>query len=583
MSSWFYSILILIIEISIGILPSALVIFEARFIDMAILILHDGKMNIIIYIIPIIVLLSIQWVASSILAIVKTYLLARVRLYIYPIIIEKKAQLEYKNYENEKICNTMKRVSDKIDDKIVNTFFQLLTLISSVVLIISLLGILLQYLKVYTLLILIIIVPMIMLAIKSGKANFDAQSDAMIYIRKAEYLEEVLCSRDTANERCLYNYENEINTRWKNNIKKYNSIIIKIRFKWFLKMKLGASIMALINLVITLLLLKPVVNGIITFGIFTSLVNASYKLVNKLSWEMTDLVDKLAKNSVYISDLILFLDFEEAKQNVQCISKVDLNESEVAIELRNVTFKYPNSETNILENVSFKIIKGKKYALVGINGAGKTTILKLILGLYNGYEGEIFINGIEVRNLSRESINNEFAVVFQDFAKYEISMMENLKLSLDVIDEDLEEKVKNICNKLGLQELIEKWPKGLNTILGKVDEDGYDVSVGQWQKIAIVRAALKDAPISIMDEPGSALDPIAELELFQEYDTFVKGDTSITISHRLGGIKDFENIIVLNGKNVESIGSHKELYSKNELYREMYETQKGWYMYETEK
>jgi len=582
-SSWFYSVLTLVIEILIGLLPSALVICEANFIDKAILMLHGEKVIIVYYIIAIVVLLSIQCAASSILTIIKTCLLASVRLYIYPIIIEKKARLEYKNYENEETCKIMKRVSDKIEDKIVDTFFQLLSLISSIVLIVSIIGLLIQYLQFYTLLILAIIFPLLVLAVKSGKANFKAQSDAMIYTRKAEYFEEVLCSRETAYERCLYNFEDEINSRWKSNIEKYNSIIIKNRFKWFFKMKMGASIIALINLVITLLLLKPVATGIITYGVFISLVNASYKLVNKLSWEMTDLVDKLTKNSVYIRDLLSFLLFEEDGSDEARVVKIDSKSSEVAIEFKNVTFKYPNSNSNVLENSSFKILKGKKYALVGMNGAGKTTVVKLMIGLYKEYSGEILINGKEIRSLSRENINREFAVVFQDYAKYEISMLENMTLPLEYIDDVLGKKVYDMCEKLGLQELVKKLPEGINTVLGKVDECGVDVSIGQWQKIAIARASLKEAPISIMDEPGAALDPIAELKLFRDYDTYVKGETSITISHRLGGIKDFENIIVLNGKNVESIGTHEELYSNNQLYRDMYDMQKGWYMNETEK
>lgn len=302
-----------------------------------------------------------------------------------------------------------------------------------------------------------------------------------------------------------------------------------------------------------------------------SLANATLCLTLIFSFSIytRDLFD-----GFYIQQSCLIL----SREYFKVIDKIDLTKNDsglkalnkdelIEIEFKNVSFKYPSSENYVIKNLSFKINKGEKIAIVGENGAGKSTIVKLISGLYFPDEGEILINGIPSNKFNKDEYFKMFSTVFQDFEIYGVSVLENI-VGLENSQENIE-KAKKCIEKVGLKEKIESLNKGYDTILNKIiDENGVDLSGGEKQKLAIARALYKDSNVVILDEPTSALDALAEASIYQDFDELVKSKTSIYISHRLSSTKFCDHIALFTKEGLKEYGTHEELMAlKGEYYK----------------
>ena len=240
----------------------------------------------------------------------------------------------------------------------------------------------------------------------------------------------------------------------------------------------------------------------------------------------------------------------------------------------NVSFKYPGSDKYILKDINMTFNIGEKLALVGLNGAGKTTLIKLLLRLYEPTEGEIRLNGIDIGKYDYDEYVQIFSVVFQDFGIFDFPLDENITASEDVDSA----RVKKVIDQVGLTELVNSLPDKERTLLYHENGDGVALSGGEAQKLAIARALYKDAPFVILDEPTAALDPIAEAEIYENFDTLVGDKTAIYISHRMSSCKFCDRIVVINNGRIEEEGSHDTLMEKNGLYAKMYNTQANYYV-----
>lgn len=250
---------------------------------------------------------------------------------------------------------------------------------------------------------------------------------------------------------------------------------------------------------------------------------------------------------------------------------------EMTIEFKNVSFKYPNSDTYVLKNVSTVIHKGEHLSIVGQNGAGKTTFIKLLCRLYDVTEGEILVNGQNINTFEYKEYVKLLAVVFQDYRLLAFTIRENITLG----NEDSEDEyLLELCKLGGISDWVEETEKHFDTILYKMfDESGIEPSGGQAQKLAIVRALYKDAPIVILDEPTAALDPISEYEIYKHFDSLVGGKTAVYISHRLSSCRFCDRIIVFNCGTIIEDGTHDELMDINDgFYAKMYKTQAKHYV-----
>jgi len=309
----------------------------------------------------------------------------------------------------------------------------------------------------------------------------------------------------------------------------------------------------------------------ITVGDFSMCITSASELYRGMLGVVQGCQD-IAKRCVYAHQFIKLLEYPVALEKGD---KKVTGEKHV-IEFSHVSFKYPRSEQYVLKDINLKITSGEHLSVVGLNGAGKTTFIKLLCRLYDVTEGEILIDGINIKEYSEEEYRKLFAVVFQDFQLFAFSLRDNIALC----DTAREDEVNRVLELSGFYEDAQKLPQGLDTMLYKsFDEKGTELSGGQQQKTAIARALYKNAPIVILDEPTAALDPVAEYDIYRSFDTLVGGKTAIYISHRLSSCKFCDRIAVFAENTIKEYGTHDELVGmKNGIYAELFAAQAQYYV-----
>lgn len=312
--------------------------------------------------------------------------------------------------------------------------------------------------------------------------------------------------------------------------------------------------------------------GLISIGNVARYVGAFTKFSTALG-NVVGMYMEISIRAEYLAYFEEFMGIENEKYDGSLpIEKRDDNEYE--FEFRDVSFSYPNSTEPVLEHVSLKLKIGKKMSLVGPNGAGKTTFIKLLCRLYDPTEGQILLNGIDIRYYDYDEYVRLFSVVFQDFKLFSFSIAENVAVSKEFD----EKKVRECLEKSGFTERLGALDRDIHTNLYKLEEDGVEISGGEAQKIAIARALYKDSPLVILDEPTSALDPISEYEIYRSFDKLVGEKTAIYISHRMSSCRFCNQILVFDGGKIVQQGSHEELLKEEDgLYREMWNAQARYY------
>ena len=312
--------------------------------------------------------------------------------------------------------------------------------------------------------------------------------------------------------------------------------------------------------------------GLVSTGKCIMYVSSYTKLVESITGISANFVN-LKMESQYLSFFYDYMEIQNKRYD-GTIPTEKRDDNVFELEFRDVSFKYANSETWALRHVNQKITLGTKNAVVGKNGAGKTTFIKLLCRLYEPTEGQILLNGVDIRYYDYEEYAKLFGIVFQDFNLFSFPLGENVAGS----NEYDRERATKCLESAGFGERLAKMEKGLDTPLYQYDdEDGVEISGGEAQKIAIARSLYKDAPFVIMDEPTSALDPVAEFEIYQRFDQMVEGKTSIYISHRMSSCRFCDNIIVFNEGKVIEQGSHDQLMSNGGLYSELWNAQAQYY------
>ena len=272
-----------------------------------------------------------------------------------------------------------------------------------------------------------------------------------------------------------------------------------------------------------------------------------------------------------VRELLDLPDLFQAKEE----EAIPSEENGYRIELRNVSFRYPGAEKNTLENINLTIGAGEKLAVVGLNGAGKTTLIKLICGFYNPTEGEILLNGVDIRKLNRREYYKLFSAVFQKVFSVAATLAQNVAQQTEGIDMD---RLKGCIEKAGLTEKVESLPKGYDTqISQEVYLDGILLSGGEMQRLMLARALYKNGSIIVLDEPTAALDPIAENDMYLKYNEMTAGRTSVYISHRLASTRFCDRIIFLAEGKIQEIGTHDELMEQGGRYAELFRVQSKYY------
>lgn len=316
-----------------------------------------------------------------------------------------------------------------------------------------------------------------------------------------------------------------------------------------------------------------VLAGIISIGELTFLSGSFNRLRNSLQ-QFFSRFTRISESALYLKDYFDFLDLKIENQNDDKLPIPAVIKK--GFEIKDLHFRYPGSSEDVLKGVNFKIKAGEKIAFVGGNGAGKTTLIKLILRFYEPTAGEILLDGININEYNLAGYQATFGVIFQDFFKYEFKLRENIAVgNIDEIDNL--ELIKNAAELSLATEVVSEMKDGYDQQLGKRFVRGQDLSGGQWQKVALARAYMKDANVLILDEPTSALDAKAEFEVFERFINLTQGKTSIIISHRFSTVRMADRIIVLKEGKISEEGTHEELMSDPQLYAELFELQAAGY------
>lgn len=318
-------------------------------------------------------------------------------------------------------------------------------------------------------------------------------------------------------------------------------------------------------------LISKVIAGSIQIGSFTMYVGA----VSQFSTAMNDMMSSIVnirRFGLYYDELNKYINMPQTMREGE--KTVDNETGEYTIKFENVSFRYPGSEIYALRNVNITITPSEKLSIVGENGAGKTTFVKLLLRLYDPTEGRILLNGTDIREFDYDEYQNLMAAVFQDFRLFSFTLKENVCFDKECSDE----VVIDCLRRSGFGNKLDQLPKGIYTNVYKnFEEDGFEPSGGEGQKIALARALFKDTPVVILDEPTAALDPRAEYEMYQNFNKMSEGKTTIFISHRLSSSRFCDKIAVFAGGGIKEYGSHDELYSKDGMYHELFDMQAKFY------
>jgi ATP-binding cassette subfamily B protein len=317
-------------------------------------------------------------------------------------------------------------------------------------------------------------------------------------------------------------------------------------------------------------------------GTFYFITNAIIQASSYLQQVFTT-ASGIADQALFLTDLVAFFEMEptvQSRPNARPIPRPIQH----GFEFRNVSFAYPGTERRVLRDFNFTLLTGERVALIGENGQGKTTIVKLITRLYDPTEGQILLDGVDLRDYSIESLHHEIGVIFQDFMRYEMTARENIAVgNLDGADgaKGLE-RISQASLELAAQkslasEVIAKLPLGYDQVLGRRFEGGVELSGGEWQKMALARAYLRDAQLLILDEPTAALDARSEMEVFERFADLTRGKMALLISHRFSTVRMADRIVVLEHGQIVEEGSHPQLIAKNGRYATMFEMQAASY------
>lgn len=553
------------------VIPFVKIIATASFINAAVALVTDGASikTVILPIILVVAAMGYTYLEQSITAIVWIKIEAKLRTEYNSMQIKKIASLKYEHIENPTTLNLIRRInkdSESAISGVCKTNLGALCLFADI----SCVFIMIMSASATTsLLLMVIAVPLFFISAKAGKLRYNTQKEVTEYQRHFEYLNDVLSIRETVEERSLFEYHPSLEKKWHTYYEEFRKRDILAVFKGNLYLEGGSIITSLFAMIIAAFLLVLYYDGAMTIGLLLSIITAVISLVEKMSWSFSGTISELTNNHLYLKEVDAFFKLSEEDG---ALNEADDTVVINSIEFKNVRFKYPNTDYYILDGISMKLEKGRHYAFVGVNGAGKTTIIKLLTGLYRDYEGDIFLNDKELREYPLHVLKSLFSTVYQDFARYQVSLKDNIKFGdMRCTEADIDNAVKSS----GLQKVLDRMD--IDTPLGKILEGGQDLSGGEWQRIAIARALIKNSSMLILDEPTAALDPIMENKIYEEFRKISQNQTTIFVSHRLGSTKLAEIIFVIDGGKVLESGTHDNLMLNSSIYKEMYTSQKRWY------
>jgi ATP-binding cassette subfamily B protein len=487
-------------------------------------------------------------------------------------IIRKTNELTLEQLEDPEFYDKLERARQQTSSRVALMSMSL-SQIQSIISIVTLIAGLIYFEPLLIILLVLSIIPSFINEAKFSSHRYSVARSWTAERRELDYLRFIGANNQTAKEVKLFGLTDFIAERFN----RLSSEYYEVNKKLSLKQSLYGSLFNILGILsyygAYIFIIFKVISGVLTIGELTFLSGSFNRLRNNLQGFFSRFTS-ISESSLYLRD---YFDFLDIAVDLEAAGSRPLPDKVVeGFELKNVHFAYAGSDTEVLSGVNFKIQAGEKMAFVGQNGAGKTTLIKLILRFYKPTQGEILLDGVNIAEFDKDAYRQRFGVIFQDFFKYEFRLRENIAVG-NIKEVDNDAVINDAAKRSLADQVISILKDGIDQQLGRRFVSGQELSGGQWQKVALARAYMKDADVIVLDEPTSALDAQAEYDVFERFIGLTKGKTSIIISHRFSTVRMADRILVLESGKIAEIGTHEELMANGETYERLFNLQAAGY------
>lgn len=487
-------------------------------------------------------------------------------------IIRKTNELTLEQLEDPDFYDKLERARQQTSGR-VGLMSTSLSQVQSIISISSLIAGLIYFEPLLIILLVLSIIPSFINEVKYSSHRYSVARSWTAERRELDYLRFIGANNQTAKEVKLFGLTDYIAARFN----KLSGDYYEINKQLSIKQSLYGSLFNVLGILsyygAYIFIIFKVISGTLSIGELTFLSGSFNRLSNNLQGFFSRFT-AISESSLYLRDYFDFLDIEITDK--AAVSTPIPEEIKLGFELCDVHFGYAGSDTEVLKGINFTIKAGEKIAFVGQNGAGKTTLIKLILRFYEPTQGEILLDGINIAQFDKQEYRKRFGVIFQDFFKYEFSLRENIAVgNIEELHND--PMIQDAAARSLADQVVAVMKGGIDQQLGRRFAKGQELSGGQWQKVALARAYMKNADIIVLDEPTSALDAQAEYDVFERFIGLTKGKTSIIISHRFSTVRMADRILVLEDGQVAEIGTHEQLMAEPKLYEKLFNLQAAGY------
>ena len=501
---------------------------------------------------------------------VSTLQAQRVTDFMEGILHAKSIEVDLEHYEDAEYYDKLQRAQREAPSRPTQIVDRLTQIGKNSISLLAIVGLLLSFHWGMAGVLFVVAIPSVLVRLKFAKIMYHWQREKTSIRRRAGYYSALLTRDRVAKEIRLFNLGSLFSERFRQLRWQlyHESFAIATRRS---AANLGAQALAgLIMFAAYGFIIHQTVHGILTLGDL-ALYHQAFKQGQGAFQGLLGAFSSLYEESLFLTDLYEFLDLKP-KITEPLHPQPIPQPLTTGITFNNISFQYATTTRQALNDISLTIKPGETIALVGENGSGKTTLIKLLCRLYDPTTGNITIDGIDLRHFKITDLRQQISVIFQDYMKYHLTAQENIWLG-NIKLSPTDEQISKAAYRSGADEVINSLPQRYDTMLGKLFEQGEELSIGQWQKIALARAFLRDSQVIVLDEPTSALDPKAEYEVFKKFRQLIQDQAAILISHRLSTVKMADRIYVMaNGSIIES-GTHEELMQLDGTYTHLFETQ----------
>lgn len=487
-------------------------------------------------------------------------------------IIRKTNELTLQQLEDPDFYDKLERARQQTSGR-VGLMSASLSQVQSIISIGSLIAGLIYFEPLLIILLVLSIIPSFINEVKYSSHRYSVARSWTAERRELDYLRFIGANNQTAKEVKLFGLTDYIAARFN----KLSGDYYEINKQLSIKQSIYGSLFNILGILsyygAYIFIIFKVISGTLSIGELTFLSGSFNRLSNNLQGFFSRFT-AISESSLYLRDYFDFLDIEVTDQ-AAAFTPIP-GEVKIGFELRNVHFGYAGSDSDVLKGINFTIKAGEKIAFVGQNGAGKTTLIKLILRFYEPTQGEILLDGINIAQFDKQEYRRRFGVIFQDFFKYEFSLRENIAVgNIEELNND--PMIQDAAARSLADQVVAVMKDGIDQQLGRRFAKGQELSGGQWQKVALARAYMKNSDIIVLDEPTSALDAQAEYDVFERFIGLTKCKTSIIISHRFSTVRMADRILVLEDGQVAEIGTHEDLMAEPKLYEQLFNLQAAGY------